>query len=79
MEWITNLVNNFTTFMKTDPGLGLIVLAVVALAGRKGARHFSKKTAYTVKQFWRYPGEVVEMAVIILLVLFGLLKFTGVI
>lgn len=78
MDWIAKTFEHLVAFMQADPGLGLILLAVVALAGRKAARHFSKKTAYTVKQFWRYPGEVVEMMTILLLLLFGLLKFTGV-
>ncbi len=64
-------------FMKDDPGLGLIVLAIVALAGRKATRHYHRGNSYSVKEFWKYPGEVVEMGAILLLLLFGLLKFTG--
>lgn len=73
--WATDAragLREFYTFTRLDPGSAFVVLAVALLVGRKVARHFIKGNNYRLQDFWKYPGEWLELGAIGLLLLVGL-------
>lgn len=74
-DWFSDgraALRDFYLFTKLDPGSAFVVLAVAMLVGRKLYRHMKKTDNYTLKDIRKYPGEMVEIGAIALLLIVGL-------
>lgn len=66
-------LRDFYLFAKIDPGSAMWVTAIAGLVGRKLYRHFKKGDNYTLRDIRKYPGEIMELVAIGLLLATGLL------
>lgn len=62
-------------FFHLNPGMGLFILACAMTVGRKYAKHKSGKASYTLADLKKYPGEALELALIVLAILLSIYFF----
>lgn len=77
MEQVTKeqLFSQYLTLAQDNPELSLIIGAVFVMTARKVWRHFKGKSQYTLRDLKKYPGEALELAMIVSAFVAGLIKF----